>query len=103
VPLGIGLAAIGVAVFLTTIASLDDPRMGLIMLGLVIPSGLVLWVATWITWVNTDSGAMRYEPWQTVVTGALVGIGVGVLTIVVQGAMILCIVFSIAAIRKLGV
>lgn len=108
VPLGIALAAIGCVVFLTIMASVgnktgmgnpDDIPANIL---LIMPSSALLWVATWITWTSTDPGAMRMQPWRTVVTGALVGIGAAVLTMILQVVLILATMMIVSAIKSSG-
>lgn len=102
VPLGIAIAAITFTVFVTVMTSVRKTEDGLVVFMLILPTGVLLWVATWITWANTDPDGMRLYPGRTTVTGAFVGIGVGTLTVIVQICLILATVMVVAAIRQSG-
>lgn len=101
-PLGIAIAAITFTVFVTVMTSVRKTEDGLVVFMLILPTGVLLWVATWITWANTDPDGMRLYPGRTTVTGAFVGIGVGTLTVIVQICLMLATVMVVAAIRQSG-
>lgn len=101
-PLGFAVVALIICVIVTVMATLAEPGAAMLNF-LVIPmSGLLLWAVTWITWVTSDPYAMRNRALQTSLTGAAIGLGLGILMMVIQGIFIIFTLVIVTAAKSLG-